>query len=123
MVKLLTTKSPDAVRAFLLPRVLGNGIAIAPAAREEVKEVVRSQDLEEGILVIPTCDFDGSTRGRMRDEEHLPACVLIGEIHTLCQDRYAKALPKTYMFNVQDQEMREAGVGLDESLNIITIGP
>ena len=57
MVKLLTTKSPDAVRAFLLPRVLGNGIAIAPAAREEVKEVVRSQDLEKGILVIPTCDF------------------------------------------------------------------
>ena len=58
MVKLLTTKSPDAVRAFSLPRVIGNGIAIAPAAREEVKEVVRSQDLEqEGILVIPTCDF------------------------------------------------------------------
>ena len=81
MVKLLTTKSPDGVRAFLLPRVLGNGIAIAPAAREEVKEVVRSQDLEKGILVIPTCDFDGSTRGRMRDEEHLPACVPIGEIH------------------------------------------
>ena len=57
MVKLLTTKSPDAVRAFLLPRVLGNGIAIAPAAREEVKAVVCGQDLEKGILVIPTCDF------------------------------------------------------------------
>ena len=57
MVKLLTTKSPDGVRAFSLPRVLGNGIAIAPAAREEVKAVVCGQDLEKGILVIPTCDF------------------------------------------------------------------
>ena len=56
-MKLLTTKSPDAVRAFSLPMVLGNGIAIAPAAREEVKAVVCGQDLEKRILVIPTCDF------------------------------------------------------------------
>ena len=72
MVKLLTTKSPDGVRAFSLPRVLGNGIAIAPAAREEVKEVVRSQDLEKGILVIPTCDFHQPRASEINDEEHLP---------------------------------------------------
>ena len=60
---MLTTKSPDAVRAFSLPRVIGNGIAIAPAAREEVKEVVRSQDLEKGILVIPTLNLHGSRSG------------------------------------------------------------
>ena len=57
-MKLLTSESAVEVQVLLPPKVLANGVAIALATREEVGALAtRSQDIEKGILEIPTPDF------------------------------------------------------------------